>query len=119
MIRHGSRTPYAAGIPCWENYDVQVVQLRNVTDSLLPSPALYNYSSQDRPEQWLFRLIYDAFRTSWGQLHDGATCARRLLTGGSQWQALADLYLNNADNSFNLFDTNNFNDIDQGELFTQ
>ena len=60
MIRHGSRTPYAAGMACWEDYDVQWSDC-NVTDLVLPSPALYNYSSQARPERWLFRLIYDAF----------------------------------------------------------
>ena len=117
MIRHGSRTPYAAGIPCWENYDVQWSNC-NVTDLVLPSPALYNYSSQDRPEQWLFRLIYDAFPNELGgNCMTGQLVHEGYLQEEANGKALADLYLNNADNSFNLFDTNNFNDIDQGELY--
>lgn len=117
MIRHGSRTPYAAGMACWEDYDVQWSDC-NVTDLVLPSPALYNYSSQARPERWLFRLIYDAFPDQLGgNCMTGQLMHEGYLQEEANGKALADLYLNNANSSFNLFNTNNFDDIDQGELY--
>ena len=118
MIRHGSRTPYAAGMSCWEGYDVQWNDC-NVTELMLPSPALYNYSSEARPEKWLFRLIYDAFPDELGgNCMTGQLVHQGFVQEEANGRALAELYLNNdANPSLNLFDTNDFNLIDQGQLY--
>ena len=117
MIRHGSRTPYAAGLACWEGYDVQWSNC-NVTELMLPSDALYNYSSQSRPEKWLFRLIYDAWPNELGgNCMTGQLMHEGYLQEEANGAALAELYLNNPNPSLNIFSTANFNDIDQAQLY--
>lgn len=117
MIRHGSRTPYMAGIPCWEDYDVQWNNC-NVTDLVLPSDALYNYSSQARPEPWLFRLIYDAWPDELGgNCMTGQLMREGYLQELSNGNALRAAYLNQSTASLNIFDTADYAKLDTGRMY--
>lgn len=117
MIRHGSRTPYAAGLACWEDYNIQWKNC-NVTDLVLPSDALYNYTSQSRPDPWLFRLIYDAWPDELG----GNCMTGQLMHEGYMQEmangiALRAAYLNQTNSSLNIFDTDIYSDLDSSRMY--
>lgn len=117
MIRHGSRTPYAAGLACWEDYDVQWNNC-NVTDLVLPSDALYNYSSQARPEPWLFRLVYDAWPDELGgNCMTGQLMREGYLQELANGNALNAAYLAQNDPNLNIFDTDVYTDLDAEKMY--
>ena len=117
MIRHGARTPWGKE-PCWKGYDVSWNDC-NVTELMLASPDTYPYDSQEAPEPWLFRKIYDAFPSDL----NGLNCftGQLLRKGYEQEQEngriLREQYLNQANTAFNLFPSKSWADISPDDLY--